>query len=324
HRPGADRRVPAGGRRLDRRRLDVPAPDPARLEREPRAQDHAVRGRALCGADGRRGRRAQPAGRGARHRHRHRRAPGVLVEHLRDDHRPLPAPRRGHYRRHGRHGRRDRRHHDCPGNRLDAGADRQLLADRDLRRPRLLARRHRDPPARAAHGACPHMTLTFSTTRRQALAGLAATTLAACTANGTGGSLAGGSAALPTPSLDALARRKGRRWGTAVAWNPGTTGGSIQNPDYTAIVRHECGIVVPENEMKWQATRPGPDSFDFTRMDAIAAWARTNNLVLRGHTLLWHRPQWFPGWLNNYDYGANPASEAERLLTTHIRTVIDR
>lgn len=168
------------------------------------------------------------------------------------------------------------------------------------------------------------MTLTFSTTRRQALAGLAATTLAACTANGTGGSLAGGSAALPTPSLDALARRKGRRWGTAVAWNPGTTGGSIQNPDYTAIVRHECGIVVPENEMKWQATRPGPDSFDFTRMDAIAAWARTNNLDLRGHTLLWHRPQWFPEWLNNYDYGANPASEAERLLTTHIRTVIDR
>src|SRR5690606_20379116 len=207
-------------------------------------------------ADGRRGRRAQSAGRGARHRCRHRRAPGVLVEHLRDDHRPLPAPRRRYDRRHGRHGRRDRRHHDRAVHRLDAGADRQLLADRD-------------PPARAAHGACPYMTLTFSTTRRQALAGLAATTLAACTANGTGGSLAGGSAALPTPSLDALARRKGRRWGTAVAWNPGTTGGSIQNPDYTAIVRHECGIVVPENEMKWQATRPGPDSFDFTRMDAI-------------------------------------------------------
>jgi endo-1,4-beta-xylanase len=128
----------------------------------------------------------------------------------------------------------------------------------------------------------------------------------------------------PTPSLNALAARKGRRWGSAVAWNSGARGGSIQNPDYAAIVRNECGVVVPENELKWQATRPGPDAFDFTRMDAIVAWAQANSVAVRGHTLLWHRPQWFPTWLNNYDYGANPRAEAERLLTTHIRTVTDR
>src|SRR5690606_34840594 len=166
----------------------------------------------------------------------------------------------------------------------------------------------------------------FSTTRRGALAGFAALSVAGCGRAGTGSVAEPSSQApsIPTPSLNALAARRGRRWGSAIGWNAKATGGSIQNPHYAAIVRGECGVVVPENEMKWQWTRPGPDTFDFTRMDAIAAWAEANNLALRGHTLLWHRPRWFPDWLNNYDYGANPATEAERLLTTHIRTVIER
>ena len=171
------------------------------------------------------------------------------------------------------------------------------------------------------------------TTRREALAGLAALSLAGC-----GGGQSGPppvastpaptapppAAPAPTPSLNTLAARKGRRWGSAIAWNAGAAGGSIQNPDYTAIVRNECGIVVPENELKWQWTRPGPDTFDFARMDDIVRWTQANGVAIRGHTLLWHRPRWFPTWLNNYDYGANPRAEAERLLTTHIRTVTDR
>ena len=176
----------------------------------------------------------------------------------------------------------------------------------------------------------------FPTTRREALAGLAALAVAGCGGGGGSGtppvasspspspSPLPGPAPTPTPSLNTLAARKGRRWGSAIAWNAGNGGGSIQNPDYAAIVKAECGVVVPENELKWQATRPGPDAFDFTRMDAIVAWVQANSMAVRGHTLLWHRPRWFPNWLNNYDYGANPSAEAERLLTTHIRTVTER
>jgi endo-1,4-beta-xylanase len=175
----------------------------------------------------------------------------------------------------------------------------------------------------------------FPTTRREALAGLAALAVAGCGGGGGSGTPPVASSPTPTPpppaptpvpaaSLNTLAAQRGRRWGSAIAWNAGTSGGSIQNPDYAAIVRNECGVVVPENEMKWQWTRPGPDTFDFTRMDQIVAWAQANGLATRGHTLLWHRPRWFPNWLNNYDYGATPATEAERLLTTHIRTVTER
>jgi endo-1,4-beta-xylanase len=168
---------------------------------------------------------------------------------------------------------------------------------------------------------------TFRLTRRQTLAGLAASLpLAGCTGNALGGAVLAADVVVPSPSLNALAARSGRRFGSCIGADPGAPrqGGTVGNPAYAAVVAGESGVVVPENEMKWQATRPGPETFDFSRMDAIAAWAKANALAVRGHTLLWHRPQWFPEWLNNYDYGANPVQEAERLLTTHIRAVTDR
>ena len=176
------------------------------------------------------------------------------------------------------------------------------------------------------------MSSRIPTTRREALAGIAALSLAGCGGGGDSGTPPVTSTPSPTPapaptpgpSLNTLAARKSRRFGSAISWNAGGGGGSVQNLDYAAIVKAECGLVVPENELKWQATRPGPETFDFARMDDIVRWTQANGLAIRGHTLLWHRPKWFPAWLNNYDYGANPRAEAERLLTTHIRTVTER
>ena len=155
-------------------------------------------------------------------------------------------------------------------------------------------------------------------TRRGALGAMATLPLAGCA------SIPANSASRPEqPSLNMLAQRKGRRFGSCIAaGNP--EGATVLNAAYAEIVKTECGIVVPENEMKWQALRPGPEAFDFARADRIVAWAQAKNLAVRGHTLLWHRPQWFPGWLNTYDFGASPAREAERLLTRHIRTVAGR
>ncbi len=178
------------------------------------------------------------------------------------------------------------------------------------------------------------MNSNFELSRRAALTGMAALPLVGCGAAGTAGPapVAGGAgpaapglASVPQPGLNAIAARGGRRFGSAIASTPNRTeAGSVQNPAYTAIVKGECGIVVAENEMKWQALRPDPKTYTFDRMDEIVRWAQQNDLAVRGHTLLWHRPQWFPNWLNTYDYGANPVAEAERLLTEHIQTVTRR
>jgi len=158
--------------------------------------------------------------------------------------------------------------------------------------------------------------------RRRVVAGLSMLPLAAGL-----GSAATARPSKPSPAtgLDQVARKQGLRFGSAIAWGgEGSDTGSIGNPRYRAIVERECGMIVSENELKWQTSRPAPDKFDFRAFDAIAGYARSKNLVLRGHTLLWHRPKWMPLWVNNYDYGTRPATEAARLITNHIETVMRR
>jgi endo-1,4-beta-xylanase len=161
-------------------------------------------------------------------------------------------------------------------------------------------------------------------TRRKSLALVAlGLTTSACGGKGIKSVALSASSPAAEPSLAKLASAKGMRFGSAVGAGSATSG-SFRNPDYARMLRTDCALLVPENEMKWQAVRPAPDSFDFGPFDEMLNFAEANALAMRGHTLLWHRPQWMPGWLEAYDFGARPATEAARLLTTHIKTVTDR
>lgn len=149
-------------------------------------------------------------------------------------------------------------------------------------------------------------------TRREALAGGAAAFATRAVAR-----------TVPPSSLDALAERSGRRFGSAVAWGKaGADHGSFANPAYARILQRECALLVPENELKWQWSRPGPDRFDFRQFDAIADYATMRGFKLRGHTLFWTPAKWYPKWLAETHFGS-PA-EAERLLKTHVETVCRR
>jgi endo-1,4-beta-xylanase len=132
-----------------------------------------------------------------------------------------------------------------------------------------------------------------------------------------------GSPAQSGGSLASLAKQKGMRFGSALGAK-GAGSGSFRNPAYARLLEADCSILVPENEMKWQAIRPSPTAYDFADFDGQVAFAKARGMAMRGHTLLWHRPRWMPKWAETYDYGANPASEAARLLTDHINTVCAR
>lgn len=130
-------------------------------------------------------------------------------------------------------------------------------------------------------------------------------------------------AAAEAPSLNSLAQRSGRRFGSAVGWSPpGADAGSFTNPRYAAILERECKLLVPENELKWQATRPSATQFDFRRFDGIANYATSHGFLLRGHTLFWTPTKWYPKWLADTHFSSR--AEAENLLTTHVRTVCRR
>jgi endo-1,4-beta-xylanase len=127
------------------------------------------------------------------------------------------------------------------------------------------------------------------------------------------------------PSLASLAKAKGLRFGAAVGAGPvGSITGSFEDARYRQVLIDECGVLVPENELKWYVLRPDAATFAFERADRIAAFAKAHDIALRGHTLLWHHPQWFPAWLNAHDFGPQPAASAEAMLVDHITRVCAR
>ena len=154
--------------------------------------------------------------------------------------------------------------------------------------------------------------MTNMPTRREGIAMLAAAALAPAAVI----------AAPQQRSLHAIAKGRGLRFGSAVSANPRT--GSFLNPDYARLLRADCGLLVAENEMKWQFLRPGPDRFNFAPFDAMIGWGDRNGMAMRGHNLLWHRRKWMSRWLESYNFGSRPATEAARLLTQHIDAVTRR
>lgn len=111
----------------------------------------------------------------------------------------------------------------------------------------------------------------------------------------------GACAAIPDDapkSLNALAEAKGLRFGSCLGTgNPraqsfeGNFAGSFNDPAVRALTIAQCGIIVPENELKWYALRSDADTFDFDRADMLMDFAQKNALAVRGHTLLWNRAE---------------------------------
>jgi endo-1,4-beta-xylanase len=113
-----------------------------------------------------------------------------------------------------------------------------------------------------------------------------------------------------TPSLDALARAKGMRFGSEIDTD------ELGDARYRAITLAECGIVVPGNALKWPEIEPRPGVFTFADGDRIAQFAHRNGLLLRGHNLFWPRDKCIPDWLTGQNFGSRAA--IKRVLTAHI------
>ena len=87
---------------------------------------------------------------------------------------------------------------------------------------------------------------------------------------------------------------------------------------FASVFAQECDILVPDLHLKWSSLRPSPDEYNFTESDWLAEFAKTHNMLLRGHTLVWQ--QALPEWLKNTINKQN----AEQLMVDHIQTVVGR
>src|SRR5262252_1009838 len=115
-------------------------------------------------------------------------------------------------------------------------------------------------------------------------------------------------------TLRKLAAQKGLVYGTTISAAQ-ITG----DRPFIDLVRQEAGLVVAENEMKWQVMNRGaPGDDDYGPADTIAAFAAANNMVLRGHNLLWyHRtPTWF--------FDLTDRRQQEHAVVDHIQQLAGR
>jgi endo-1,4-beta-xylanase len=86
------------------------------------------------------------------------------------------------------------------------------------------------------------------------------------------------------------------------------------------LIAKESMVLTPGWELKWyvgdNSLRSDFTSFDFTRADWMAKFARTNGMLMHGHTLVWHEslPPWFAAKVNQQN--------AKQVLTQHIQKVV--
>jgi len=113
-------------------------------------------------------------------------------------------------------------------------------------------------------------------------------------------------------SLKNLAKKKHIYIGTAVR-----DYAIKRDPNYSKLIAHEFNSITPENEMKFSVVHPGKYYYNFSDADNLVDYAKLNNLVVRGHTLVWDKR--IPAWLQNGNFTKD---EMEQILKGHIETVV--
>ena len=88
------------------------------------------------------------------------------------------------------------------------------------------------------------------------------------------------------------------------------------NPEFARTFAQQCGILVPEGELKWNVLRPTLDSYNFAPADWLYQFTHRHQMKFRGHTLVWS--QALPNWLESYINKEN----AKQLLVDHISKVV--
>lgn len=94
-------------------------------------------------------------------------------------------------------------------------------------------------------------------------------------------------------SLAEAAWASGRRVGAAIS-----VSAFEADHAYRDLFLSQFSAWTPENATKWAAVQAsGPDRWDFSAADAIAAEAAAAGLAMKGHALIWHDS--VPGWVGD-------------------------
>jgi len=82
---------------------------------------------------------------------------------------------------------------------------------------------------------------------------------------------------------------------------------------YCNFVKDHFNYLVTHNAMKWQPCERREGVFSYDDADGAVAWAKANQMPMRGHALLWATGTQMPSWLDNYS-GTELATKVEKRI----------
>ena len=116
------------------------------------------------------------------------------------------------------------------------------------------------------------------------------------------------------PALRPSADVRGILFGAAAdGWQVSQT----NDTQYAPTLSSNYNGATPENSMKWAATEPAKDQYDFSQSDQLVTFAFAQNMHIRGHNLLWG--QYNPAWL---EQGNWTRDQLIQIMHDHISNVV--
>jgi GH35 family endo-1,4-beta-xylanase len=98
----------------------------------------------------------------------------------------------------------------------------------------------------------------------------------------------------------------------------------LTNPEDAALICRHFQILTPENCMKPQGIHPAEHRWSFEATDRFADFARSNNLELVGHCLVWAKDDRTDDWMKEEDGRPVSREVLLRRIESHIDTVVGR
>lgn len=99
----------------------------------------------------------------------------------------------------------------------------------------------------------------------------------------------------PVSQAQVAVRQKKHYFGFGSAINKNV----LTNANYANFFKSNFEWAVHENESKWYANESSSGNVNYSDADQILAWTEANDIISRGHTLVWEVEQFQPSWVKS-------------------------
>lgn len=108
--------------------------------------------------------------------------------------------------------------------------------------------------------------------------------------------------------------------GAAVTNNDGPSFNILTNASEKAVVEKHFDEMTAGNIMKMSYLQPTQGNFTFTNADAFVDYAKSKNINIHGHALVWHSDYQVPNFMKNW---SGSAADFLTAVETHVTTIVD-